>query len=88
MSKTILMKLIILLILQWPSFVFAQQQSDPAYLQKAIQVILQQRNSALDAQAQAQVQVSIQAEEIAKLKARIEELMKPSNTTKPEEKER
>lgn len=71
--------IVVVLILQWPSFTFAQQQleNDPVYLQKIIQVILEQRNSAWDKQAQTQIQVNIQAEEITKLKTKIEELSRP-----------
>jgi hypothetical protein len=57
---------------------FAQPQlpPDPAFLQKAITALQQQRNDALDRQAGSEAKASQLAEENAKLKAENEELKK------------
>jgi hypothetical protein len=52
----------------------AQQIPDPAFLQKAIAALQQQRNGALDSQAEIAARSAMQADEIAKLQARITEL--------------
>jgi len=59
------------------STVFAEQAMDPAVLQRAISVIAEQRNAALNSYAIAEAQRVLAEEEIAKLKARISELEKP-----------
>ena len=57
---------------------FAQQQSpDPAFLQKAVNALITQRNNALNAQADTEARLSQLADENAKLKAEIEALKKP-----------
>lgn len=57
------------------------QQLDPAFMQKAINVLQAQRNEALDSAATAQARVAILADELAKAQERIKEL-----EPKPEEK--
>lgn len=65
----------------------AAQQPDPAfmqaYMQKSIIALQQQRNAALDGQAQSQAQAAMQTDEIAKLKARIAELEKAAAESNP-----
>lgn len=65
------------------AYASAQQQpqaSDPVLLQRALSVIADQRNAALNAQAIAEAQRAIAEEQIAKLKARIAELEKPADS--------
>jgi hypothetical protein len=50
---------------------FAQQQSDPAFVQRIIGPLQQQRNNALDAAAVAQARADQLAEELEKLKAQL-----------------
>jgi len=52
-------------------------QTDAAFLQRAIVALQQQRNAALDLQAQFQALLATRDDEIEKLKARIAELEKP-----------
>jgi len=56
----------------------AQQQPDPAFLQRALSAIEQQRNAALNAQAVAEAGQATLADENSKLKARIQELERPA----------
>lgn len=70
-----------LLLLASPAL--AQQQPDPAAMQKAIQALQAQRNAALDQAAGAQVQAATLAEENTKLKAQIEELKKKAAADTP-----
>ena len=53
-----------------------QMPPDPAFMQKAITALQQQRNDALDRQAGSEAKASQLAEENAKLKAENEELKK------------
>lgn len=75
-----LKKLIVLAVL-FSSPAAAQQAPDPAFVQKVVEVLQQQRNAAMDLQAQALSQVAVLNEEITKLKARIAELEKPPAST-------
>jgi len=56
----------------------AQQQPpiDPATLQRAITVLQQQRNQAMDSQVNSEVQRAALAEEVERLKAKIAEIEK------------
>ena len=63
----------LILVLLASGSAIAQQQPDPAFLQQALIAMQQQRNAALDGQAQAQAMAVV---EIAKLKTRIAELEK------------
>lgn len=56
------------------SVAFAQQQPDPAFLQKAIAALQIQRNQALDAYVVDEAKIATLNEEIAKANARIKEL--------------
>ena len=67
-------RLTILLLLALTGSARAQQQPDPAFLQRALVAMQQQRNAAMDAQIVAEAQRAGIAEEIAKLKARIAEM--------------
>lgn len=71
--------LVVILALVTPAFA---QQPDPATMQKAITVLQQQRNSAMDQAASAQTEAMRLADEVAKLKAEIAELQK--GRTKPD----
>ena len=61
------------------SSAFAQQQptADPALLQKAISVLVAQRNAALNAQVDAEARAGQLADDNAKLKAELEQLKTP-----------
>jgi len=67
---------LILILLSWPAL--AQQQPDIAALQRAVAVLQQQRNAAMDALANSEVQRALLAEEIEKLKAKVAELERKS----------
>jgi hypothetical protein len=54
----------------------AQQPADPALLLKALNAVQQQRNYALDMQASAEAREAVLKEEIAKLRAQIQEQQK------------
>ena len=60
---------IAMLIVMFAAPAFAQQPPDPASLQKAIVVLQQQRNVAMDQAAGVQVEAQRLTEENAKLKA-------------------
>jgi hypothetical protein len=70
---------------------FAQQPAaDPANLMRAVSVLQQQRNSAMDQSASEAVRANGLAEELAKAQARIKELeksaaLKPETEAKPDE---
>jgi len=70
--------IIVFVLISTPAF--AQQQPDPAFLQQALIAMQQQRNAALDGQAQSQAMAAV---EIAKLKARIAEMEKPAAADAP-----
>jgi hypothetical protein len=70
-------KIIVLAIALLATPALAQQQPSPALLEKAIASIQNQRNNALDALAATEARAAIQAEELAKAKARITELETP-----------
>lgn len=53
---------------------FAQQPPDPAFLQRALASIEQQRNQALNAQVVAEARIAALSDELAKANARIKEL--------------
>lgn len=60
-----------------PSIAFAQpQQPDPEFLQRTVQALQQQRNTALDGSAAAVAQVLMMQDAIAKMKAQIADLEK------------
>jgi hypothetical protein len=61
----------------------AQQLPDVATLQRAITILQQRRNAAMDALANCDVQRAALAEEVAKLKAEIEKLKKPDTGPTP-----
>ena len=67
------------LLLALTTAAFAQQSPapDPAFLQKAVNALITQRNNALNAQADTEARLSQLADENAKLKAEIEALKKP-----------
>lgn len=56
----------------------AQQQPDPAFLQKALAVLQAQRNAALDGQAAAEARAAMLADENAALKKQVEDSKKPA----------
>jgi predicted nucleic acid-binding Zn-ribbon protein len=62
----------------------AQKPPDMATLQRAIGVLQQQRNQAMDALANAEVQRSALADQVEKLKAEIEELKKRAAVERPQ----
>lgn len=74
--------LLLLALLATPAL--AQQQPDMATMQRAIAVLQQQRNNAMDALASAEVQRAALAEELAALKAKIAEQAKQQ--AQPEQK--
>jgi hypothetical protein len=61
---------------------FAQQQPDASFLQRAINTLQTQRNTALDAQAVAEARASGFTEELAKANAKIKELEDKVNPPK------
>lgn len=63
------MKRIALILALIVSPAAAQQQSDPAFLQKAIAILQQQRNNAMDKAAVAEAKLAQANEELEKLKA-------------------
>ena len=72
--------IIFALFLTLISSAFAQQQqptADPALLQKAISVLVAQRNAALNAQVDAEARAGQLADDNAKLKAELEQLKTP-----------
>jgi hypothetical protein len=66
---------IIALLIAAPAFA---QGADPAFMQRAITVLQQQRNNALDAQAAAEAKASGLTEDLNKALAKIKELDKPA----------
>lgn len=70
------MRLIILFTaLLWSTSAFTQQQApDPAFLQRVIVALEQQRTQALTAQAIAEARVGLLSDELIKANARIKEL--------------
>ncbi len=78
-----MMRLLLLIALLFGSTVcFAQQTIDPAVLQRAISIIAEQRNAALNNQALSEAQKALAEEQVAKLQARISELEKPAKSEK------
>lgn len=71
---------IAILIVMLATSALAQQPPDPASLQKAIAVLQQQRNAAMDQAAGVQVEAQRLAEENAALKKQIEDLQKNGTT--------
>jgi hypothetical protein len=63
-------------LLSSPAFAQAPQLVDSAFMQKAINVLQQQRNNALDQRAASEAKAAQLLEENAKLKAENEELKK------------
>lgn len=61
----------------------AQQQSDPILLQKALVVLQQQRDAAMNAHVEAAALAAVLAEENAKLRAKVEELQKRQEPAAP-----
>lgn len=81
------MTCIIIAVAMW-SILFAlaqQQQPDPAATQRALTVLQQQRNQAMDAHANAEMRVMQLTEEVAKLKMELDEAKKakPADAAKP-----
>ena len=74
------MRAILLLAVMVVTPALAQQQPDPAMLQKAIAVLQQQRNEAMDKAAAAEVKASQLADELQKLKAETEKAGAPKDT--------
>lgn len=70
------MKRLALAVLLLASPAAAQQQTEQEFFQHVVAALQRQRNIALDEQARLLGQAALQATEIAKLKARIEELEK------------
>lgn len=75
------MKKLALLILLIASPALAQQQPDPAFLQRALGAMQTQRNQAMDALAVSEAKAAGLADDLGKANARIKEL-----ETKSEEK--
>lgn len=74
--------IIALLLIASPALAQTQQQPNPATMQKAINILQGQRNSAMDQLASAQLQVSNLTDENTDLKAQIEELKKSKDQIK------
>lgn len=68
------MKRLALLLALLASPAFAQQQPDPALLQKVIGSMQAQRNQAQDTAAVAEARAAMLSDELAKAQARIKEL--------------
>lgn len=67
--------LLVVALLTLPCAAWAQQQQpDPAFLQRAIKLLQQQRNQALDQAVVEKAQCDGLAEDLAKAQARIKEL--------------
>jgi len=58
---------------------FAQQQPDPAFMQRALNALQAQRNQALDAAAIADAKAGGLADDLAKAQARIKEMEAPKD---------
>lgn len=69
-----MLRVCVLFLVLVSSTAFAQQQPDPAFLQKAIVALQAQRNQALDAYAVDEAKIATLNEEIAKANTRIKEL--------------
>lgn len=67
-------KIIAVAIFLAASPAFAEQQPDPAFLQRAITALQAQRNAALDQAAAHQARADGLADELAKAQAKIKEL--------------
>lgn len=76
------MRTILMLLMMTGAALADPQQADPSFLMKVIAGLQQQRNQALDMQAGAEAREAAAKEEMAKLKARLQEL---EAKTKPEE---
>ena len=59
----------------------AEQQPDPAVLQRAIAVLQRQRNQAQDVAASAEIKALTLADELAKAQAKIKRVEKPDTAT-------
>jgi hypothetical protein len=70
------MKKYVVVILMLTSSAFAQQESDPDFLSKALVVVQRQRTEAADRAAGLEARVMQLSEANTKLKAEIEELKK------------
>ena len=78
-------RVILILTLICTSTAFAQQgPPDPAFLQKAITALQQQRNSVMDQLAATQAQFEMTKDELAKVQAHVKEL--EDKIPKPDEK--
>lgn len=62
---------------------FAQQAPDPAFLQRALGAVEQQRNQALNSQAVAEARAAGLSDDLAKAQARIKEM--ETKSEKPKE---
>lgn len=70
-----MIRVLAFLLLASPAFA-QQAPTDPATLQRAITILQQQRNQALDMQANSEMRAAQLTEENAKLKAELDELRK------------
>lgn len=62
------------------------QAPDPAFLQKAVNALQTQRNSAMDAQAVAEAKLQIVTDDLAKANAKIKELEEAAEKKAPDKK--
>lgn len=74
-------KLLIVLAVTIMPLTAAAQQPSPALLEKAVAVLQAQRDQANNAHATAEAHRALLTDEVAKLKAEIEELKKKAETT-------
>lgn len=75
---------IVLALISTPAF--AQQQPDPAFMQRALAALQNQRNTAMDSAAAAEAKAAGLADDLAKANARITDLEKPKSEPAPVQK--
>lgn len=68
------MKRILIALCLFATPAFAQQAPDPAFLQRALAAVEQQRNQALNSQAVAEARAAGLTDDLAKANARIKEM--------------
>lgn len=71
-----MIRIALVLLLALSTVAAAQQPADPAALQRALAVLQQQRNQAMDLHANAEMRVMQLTEELAKAKAELEQARK------------
>lgn len=76
------MKRLVLLLALVSSPALAQQQPDPAFLQRALASMQNQRNQAMDAAARAEAIAAGLSDDLAKAQARVKELEQPKEGPK------